>query len=414
MENSKNTKYKIIFIIIYFILILTAEFFYRDPLFDHSISIAKKLQDKLSFCKEPFKYYTYLGVLDFFWVFLVFLFFPISYCYTFFLNVILSVHLCNYIKLIYGDGRPFLINDKDAEKIRLVCESGYGNPSGHSFESTSIFLGFSQLIIDYWQLNITPSIFIYIIITILILLINLSRVVLGVHALNQVIYGDTLGFAIYFIIFQIIKPHKQDANKFFQTFLKIKYHILNTFLFIIVLTYIILGDTLFDRENDNKYEEYKQKLIKYCNTKENRMLNRDAIFKSLYITGYFGMTIGLTLLTKIIKKNYYSKFYDANNYHINTNKKWRIKYGYRFLFLSLSFIPYSTIFLKPNNINIKILYIIGSGFPMFIFGFFLFGPNIIFNILLNVANIELYMPILKNERINSEVNFGDDEMFDLY
>ena len=246
------------------------------------------------------------------------------------------------------------------------------------------------------------------------MLINLSRVVLGVHSLNQVIYGDTLGFAIYFIIFQIIKPHKQDANKFFQTFLKIKYHILNTFLFIIVLAYIILGDILFDRENDNKYEEYKQKLIKYCNTKENRILNRDAIFKSLYITGYFGMTIGLTLLTKIIKKNYYSKFYDANNYHINTNKKWRIKYGYRLLFLSISFIPYSTIFLKPNNINIKILYIIGSGIPMFIFGFFLFGPNIIFNILLNVENIELYMPILKNERINSEVNFGDDEMFDLY
>ena len=219
-----------------------------------------------------------------------------------------------------------------------------------------------------------------------------------------------MGFTVFFVIFQIIKPHKQEAKKFFSKFLNVKFHIINTFCFIIVLTYIILADILLGRENDNKYEEYKQKLKKYCNKKENEMLDRDAIFKSLYITGYFGMNIGLTLLSKTIKNNYYAKYDDANNYNINTNRRWKIKYGIRILFLSISFIPYSTIFLRPNNININILYIIGSAVPMFIFGFFLFGPNIIFNILCNVANIELYIPIIKNGRINSETNFIEDEM----
>ena len=98
MGNIKVIKFKVIFITIFFISTFTGEFFYRDPLFDNSVSIAKTLQDKLSFSIIPYKYFTLISIIDFFWLFLVFLFFPIIYYYTFFLNIIMEIHICNYVK----------------------------------------------------------------------------------------------------------------------------------------------------------------------------------------------------------------------------------------------------------------------------------------------------------------------------
>ena len=391
MENMIKLK-KIIFIIFFFIATFIAEFFYRDPIFDHSVSTAKKLQDKLSFTKTFFKIYTKLGIIDVFWVFLIFLFCPISYCYSIFLNYIISVHLCNYMKLIYGQGRPFLLDDKDSEEIRKVCENGYGNPSGHSFESTSMFLGFSQLVIDFLELGKKPSIIIYCGVALLIFLINFSRVILGAHAFNQVIFGDTLGFTIYFIIFQIVKPHLRKGTNFFQRFLNTKYLIFNGILFFVVILYIILGAIIFDRDGEKDFEQFREKLIKLCDYKDNQILTRISVIKSLFITGYFGMVFGLYVLASIIQRDYNSKFDEANYYYRNVKKKWYTIYGIKILILALCFIPFTATFLQPNNIDINGLYIVGSSIPMFIFGFLLFGPNFIFYFSYGIANLDMNIP----------------------
>ena len=410
MKKLQKTIIKIIFITLFFIATFTGEFFYRDPLFNNSVLIAKTLQDKLSFAITPLKIYTYLGIQTFMWVFIIFLFFPISYCYAFFLNVIISVHLCNYTKLIYGQGRPFLRNDDEAISVKMQCEAGYGNPSGHSFESTSCFLGFSQAIIDIWELGTFPQIIIYIINAILILLINFSRVILGVHSVNQVIYGDTLGFTVYFIIFQIIKPHKRNAKKFFERFLNLRYIMMNIIFFFVILLYIVLGAIFYDREGEKEFEDLKEKLKMFCEAKENRMLSRNSVYKSLCIMGYFGMILGLNSLAYTIQNQYYSKYNEANYYYKNTKKKWYFKFGIRFIYLSLCFIPLISFFIIPNNINIIILYVIGSSIPMFIFGFLLFGPYFIFNISFNDANIELYIPDLKKDgSIEYKLNEDEDE-----
>lgn len=313
------------------------------------------------------------------------------------------------VKLIYGQGRPFLLDEIDADKIRYSCETGYGNPSGHSFLSTSSFLGLSQLIIDKFDLGKMSSIIIYIIASILILLINLSRVVLGVHSLNQVIYGDTLGFTVFFIIMIVIKPHLRDHDLFFERFLQMKYHIINAICFVVVLTYIILGHVFFNRENKNYFKNLQKKLIENCKGKENTMLTRDSIYKSLYIMAYFGMVLGLTLLAYIIKAYYNSKYKAANYYNQNINKKWYINYSIKLCFLLISFIPLFTTFYKPNDINKINLYITGAGVPMFIFGFLLFGPNPIFVISLNNANKELYIENIKSGRLTKDYNLEDED-----
>ena len=86
MEVNKSTLIKIIFIIIFFISTFTAEFFYRDPLFNNSVKIAEKLQDKLSSLINFFDFYTYLGKIDYILITLVLLFFPVSYCLCFLFN----------------------------------------------------------------------------------------------------------------------------------------------------------------------------------------------------------------------------------------------------------------------------------------------------------------------------------------
>lgn len=411
---KKETKIKIIFITIFCIALFTGEFFYRKPLYENSVSIAKRVQDKLSFAITPLKFYTYIGVIAFFWLFTIFLFFPITYCYAFFITVIISTHLCNYAKLVYGQGRPFLRDDIDVLNIKKACEPGYGNPSGHSLESTSCFLSFSQVLIDIWELGIIPQIIIYCIDAILILLINLSRVILGVHSVNQVIFGDTLGFTIFFIIFKIIKPHKRDAKIFFERFLNIKYIMINILCFFIIMLYIILGAIFFDREGEKEFEELKRKLKIFCNAKENKMLSRDSVYKSLFIMAYFGMILGMNSLAYTIKNQYQSKYKDANYYYRNTKKKWLNLFGIKLLYIIICFIPCSAPLIVPNNININILYIIGVSIPMFIFGFLVFGPFYIFMFSSKKANIELYIPevglkkdIEYNLNENEEDEYGD-------
>ena len=89
MKKLQKTIIKIVFITLFFIATFTGEFFYRDPLFNNSVLIAKTLQDKLSFAITPLKIYTYLGIQTFMWVFIIFLFFS-----NFLLLYIFSK--CNY------------------------------------------------------------------------------------------------------------------------------------------------------------------------------------------------------------------------------------------------------------------------------------------------------------------------------
>ena len=393
-ELSKETKIKIIFITIFFTVGFIVEFFYRKPLFDNSVSIAKSVQNAFEPTITFFKYWAYFGVAEFYLAIILFLFFPISYCFTFFANVVISVHLCNYSKLVYSQGRPFLID----ESVKKACEAGYGNPSGHSFQFTSNILAFAQMFIDLFELKKIHYIIIYIICAILILSINLSRIVLGVHSINQVILGDTFGFTVYFIICKIIQPHKIEINKFFGLFLNKKFHICHIIALVInTISLMIAAIANNELESDN-YEILKEKLKKYCDSIENSMLSRDAKGKFLYIMAYYGMIYGMSVLSYYIKIKCCENYNGLNYYYRNSDKKWYIRYGSRFLFTALCYLPFVAIYSK-RNINIYLVYIFIFAIPMFIFGFLLFSVNYLATILLKIANADLYIKFIgdKNE-----------------
>jgi membrane-associated phospholipid phosphatase len=388
LDFIKEKKKQLIFIIIFFAVGFTIEFFYRKPLFENSVEIATSVQDKMLSSTTFFKYWAYLGVIEFFLAIIFFIFFPISFCFSFFLNMIITVHLCDFAKLVYSQGRPFLLD----KKVYITCEAGYGNPSGHSFRFTSNLLAFVQMFIDLYQLNKKYSIIIYTFSAILILSINFSRIILGVHSINQVIYGDTLGFTVYFIIFHIIEPHKKDINKFYNIFLDKKFHIFNIIALIInAISFTIVSITNEKMELEN-YEELKKKLIEICGKHENEMLSRDAKTKILYIFAYYGMIYGMTLLTYFVKNHYYQKYEELNYYYKNTRANKFVTYGTRILFTIIGYSPLICIYTN-KNIDIYIVYVLASAFPMFLFGFLLFSINYILTIILNLANVDLYMAV---------------------
>ena len=143
--DNKAQLIKIIFITVFTIVTIGVEFAYRRPLFDHSVKIAKYVQNKFGFSIKFFEVYTWIGVIDYYcYIPLVFLFCPISYSYTFFITSVLGTHFCNYTKMIYGEGRPYLKTEAlssigENEILKPEPEKGYGNPSGHSFQCTIIF-----------------------------------------------------------------------------------------------------------------------------------------------------------------------------------------------------------------------------------------------------------------------------------
>ena len=101
-------------------------------------------------------------------------------------NVVLIALLNNIIKLIIKRPRP--------EGFNIITESGFSFPSGHSMVSTAFYGLFIYLAYKYIN-NKKLKYFICIVLSILIVLICISRVYLGVHYGSDVIAGFVLSIA---------------------------------------------------------------------------------------------------------------------------------------------------------------------------------------------------------------------------
>lgn len=102
------------------------------------------------------------------------------------------VYLLNVvIKLVIARPRP--------DMLRLVYETGYSFPSGHAMVATG-FYGFLIYITNKKIQNKNVRRLITLLLTLLILLIGISRIYLGVHYATDIIGAFIIGI-IYLIIF---------------------------------------------------------------------------------------------------------------------------------------------------------------------------------------------------------------------
>lgn len=111
-------------------------------------------------------------------------------------NLIIVTIINNLIKIIFMRARPD-INP-------LVIETSYSFPSGHSMISMA-FYGYLIYIIYTHKNNIKVKWLLITLLSILILLIGISRIYLGVHYASDVIGGFCFGIAYLIIYISILK-----------------------------------------------------------------------------------------------------------------------------------------------------------------------------------------------------------------
>lgn len=114
-----------------------------------------------------------------------------NYSLFIFLNLIIITILNQFLKFVIQRPRP--------DGYRLIAESGYSFPSGHSMISMA-FYGFLVYLSYKYIKNKNLKWIICITLSLLILLIGISRIYLGVHYASDVIGGFLISMS-YLIIY---------------------------------------------------------------------------------------------------------------------------------------------------------------------------------------------------------------------
>ena len=102
------------------------------------------------------------------------------------INIIICVLINTLLKNVFKRPRPI--------GIHLINENGYSFPSGHSMASLSCY-GFFIHLINKKDISKFKKILLTIILSLIIILIGISRIYLGVHYASDVMAGFALSFA---------------------------------------------------------------------------------------------------------------------------------------------------------------------------------------------------------------------------
>ena len=120
------------------------------------------------------------------------------------LLVTMTVFIISFFKMIYEEDRPNWL-DPSLTIGQFDCVPEYGNPSGHSLEAAAVsFTLYLDLMMGFSTRSKKKYLWIYSILFGIFpvaysFTMGFSRIVLGVHTWNQVIYGWLLGIWLAFL-----------------------------------------------------------------------------------------------------------------------------------------------------------------------------------------------------------------------
>ena len=381
LEAKFKSKYSLITCIIsilYFVLIISTEFTYKKKLFDKSIKFQEDLREK--FDKES-SFYKFWNFISFFGTnlfcfgvfFIIFIFFPLNSSFLVLQSLNFADYLTNLFKIIYRNPRPYW----KSNRLDIVCNSGYGNPSGHSVIGLSFYLVLSHVFtnFEFFRKNKKGQILriiIFCFFSVLIVLIIISRFFLSAHSINQILYGTLLGFGIYFLEIHIISYHTYSSKQFIN-------HIVgqNVVLIYFIIYALLLGLLLsiyFCFDDDEFLEDYIFANIfngERCDKKRKyQVLKTTGFTQALGITSIIGAHLGTILLIYVLKKFNY-KIDNINEFNRTSIKKW---------FMRLPILILSVIFVilyiaVPKSSPLAIIVIFKFTLPFFLtaFGIYFFG-----------------------------------------
>jgi len=313
-----------------------------------------------------------------------------SKSFSFLLVISLAAYIDNVLKLIYHNPRPLWNHYSGI----YICDGGYGNPSGHAFSSSSVYLSFwhltshNQFFSNRYYLKV-----IYLIFTIaFVLLIMTTRFYLLVHSLNQLLYGFTLGTALYIFIFHCLELQNYNYKQFFDQFNFTVSHLYYGILYILFFGILMLAYFLQDFDNS----QYEPQFEQYC-SKVNyfRRFQYDGLTNALFIFALYGAHIGIMILLRLIR------------YYHDNEEEWFIFHEFSdtsiiksilrlLLFLLIAVIPGILLIVVSNNTTILNLCIFKISLPYFlIFCFIMVGIFLAYKLKLTKAKGDLSLVALK-------------------
>lgn len=199
-KNFIKRKYVwIIFTIFISIFIMIASFVYKKNIFDFDLKAYNFLvSHRNNVFNIFFKTITLLGNASILIIIAILsLIFLKNRKYKVLVSVNLAViGLINYVlKHIFSRQRP--------NNLRLIEESGYSFPSGHAMASTAFYGVFIYIAYKHIE-NIKIRNITCILLSILILLIDISRVYVGVHYASDVVAGTCFSISYLIVVLKLI------------------------------------------------------------------------------------------------------------------------------------------------------------------------------------------------------------------
>ena len=392
-DNVSDKKTYLIIIsliaIIYFGIVIATEFAYRKRIFEKSIEYQEELRekyDKKSAFYNCWKFFSFFGsnLFCFAIFFIIFIFFPLNSSFLVLQTLNFSNYITNLLKMIYKNPRPYWKSDI----LDIVCNSGYGNPSGHSLVSLSFFLVFSHIVTNFdffrkYKKGKILRIVIFCFCIILAALVIIGRVLLSAHSINQIIYGSLLGIGIYFVEIHIISYHTYSSEQF------INHIVRKNVVIIYFIIYALLIGLLFIIYFSISDDKYIEKLIyrnifngERCSTKKKyQALKNDGFTQALAITSIIGAHLGIILLIYVLKKLNYKIEY-INEFNKSSIKRWFI----RLPILILSGIFLILYFVIPKGSPLAVIIIFKFALPFFLTAFCIYFIGIFICVYFSYAN----------------------------
>ena len=243
-ENDSDVfnavKTKITTNLIYILLLLVViigEVFVRDILFSISTEVIIFLQQYLYFFSPFAKFFSFFGTeVGLVSVILISYNFLNNYqTLLLIITALTSAYIGGVLKLIYISPRPFMVSQP---LLALTCEGGWGNPSNHALCSTCFYLSLYAIAIKPSRtLDNVKKTSILNFLIVFIIFIGFSRIFLGVHSINQVLYGCCLGVFLYYFLFNILEINPINSHELLNIIYSAKDYTIG------ILVLIILGLT---------------------------------------------------------------------------------------------------------------------------------------------------------------------------
>ena len=378
------------------LLVIIMELIYKNSIFKYSLTYEQNLQNSLpKFLIEFFKIVSICGDGAFIVLGLI-----LIWCYfTLIKTILISVGLIyivyfhDLLKLIHNDPRPFWQN---TILFQEECETSYGNPSGHSLISFYFFLSFGYYFnqLNFIKGNKIYKIIVYSVAFILSGLIAFSRIALGVHSLDQVLFGSLLGILCFLIFAITLKIYDMPLNHYLKFYRSKIYIIASTILLIVLLIIPFILYSSIDVEKDKiRYEIVMKR--RCSNLAHYKFYSYQCLVESLVIVLLCGIYFGQFFFWHLVSENK-KKLFEENKNNPNFDKneddlsleesinqwnKYLINAFKSFftlikvcLIVCMILIPGIFYVLIPSNNNFKIILLFKFGLPLFLIGFLAFGP----------------------------------------